>query len=50
MVIARYVLCFRTQTNFSGDQQFVQHLLAFSFYVALLCAAVMSASFSPTDA
>ena len=50
MVIARYVLCFRTQTYFSVDQQFVQHLLAVSFYVALLCAAVMSAYFSTTDA
>jgi hypothetical protein len=48
MVITRYVLCFHTQTYFSGDQQFVQHLLVVSFYLALLCAAGMSAYFSTT--
>ena len=48
MVIARYVLCFRTQTYFSGDQQFVQHLLVVSFDLALLCATGMSAYFSTT--
>ena len=46
MVITRYVLCFHTQTYFSGDQQFVQHLLVVSLYLALLCAAGMSAYFS----
>jgi hypothetical protein len=50
MVIPRYVLCFRTQTYFSGDQQFVQHLLAVSFYFALLCAADMSVYLSASDA